>query len=647
MLRIGLLLGFAVAAAPAAAAPAVHVVVAEATEPSACAALEAVAAALDGDPRYWVERGRPAASGSIQVAVDGPDIVVAPPDPSPTARFPHPASPLAAAEAALHQAFGWRAPGGLPLAAWLAPTPAAWRQTCLDPPASDDAVDAVAGWAVTGPLLTRWAALRAAAGGPATARRAADEGPLTAIAAARTAATRLRAWRQLEERLDAGAIPPVWTSTVAGASARFVGGDHDALALFDDGRFLFLDPRTGERRGRADVGTAEPRLWRAGGAWVAVTGDGLRALGADGQTRWRVDDAGLFPEIAAADDAVCAASPEQVACFDAASGRPRWSRGLTEPALGGPVRAGRRLVLPVEGYLEVRALDDGRRLRRAEVRGEISAPLVANEGEVWVFVGSDGLQWFDPERGRFRRRFDDVPPLAGPPQPSPGGLFLSVQGRRQNPLWRAEPGGLGPWSIRAEAPVLPLPDFLGMSARSGRRFVGASPAGVPLFSTPLDAAPELGVAGEDWLALAADRRVWLLDGRSGALVATVAPVAPTRAEVLDLTWTSRGGAALAPQSPEASTGVLSGLPRPDDPRIEALRAAVLRGVVEAGLEAGDRKTACRKLADYARLRGAWAWSARLRCPDLAESAARAVLDLAPPGSAARAEATSILGDPAP
>lgn len=632
MVRPALALLAALAPARAGAAPAAGAWIDTSTAAPACAALEAVAAALDGDAGHWVERPAPGGSRlEVRVTVARGALVVKAPEAAQA--FPLDAGPVAAADAALRTRFDWRPPPGLSLGAWLAPSAAAWAAACGAEPRS---TGVAGGWAATGPLLTRLARRPATSLGPPVAS------PVAEIAAAGTASARWRAWRRLAADLDDDRVPPVWTSTVASAGARFARADPVALALFDAGRFIFLEPASGRVRGAADVGTAEPELRRVGDAWVAVTDAGLVALEPDGATRWIVREPDVFPELAVRDDVVCAASPERAACHDASTGRARWTRVLAEPAVGGPVLAGRRLVLPVAHHLDVLALDDGHRTARARMREEISAPLIATrDGDVWVFAGADALLRFDPDRGVFERRFDGLPPLAAPPVAGPSGLFLEVEARRGRALWRAEPMRVGPWRTRAEGPILPLPDFLGVAVFRGTRVLGMTPFGDPHFTTRLDAAPTLGVAGADWLALGGARRVWLLDGRAGTRALTVTPLAPDRASILDLAWTPLGGAALAAAQPGDERGVLSGLPRPGDPRLQALRAAAVRGVIESGLDAGFRRRACAELAGHD-LDAQWALEARLRCPDQAEAAARLILERAPPAAAAHAAAAARL-----
>ena len=422
--------------------------------------------------------------------------------------------------------------------------------------------------------------------------------------------------------LDRGERGPTWRARALGSPA--VTLVHDRVLLFDDGTFTARDIGTGDLLWRRPTGLAEPHpVILSPDSVLLVLDDAIEAVDVHrGDTIWRHPLREPRAEVAVADGAVFVADAETIAAFDVATGTVRWMYdGLSTPVagpilLGGPANAKtgephakpggpradakggerRSVAVPLGGKIAVLQSDDGLEVAMIELDDELSAPLVGTPGGgLWALLGSDEVVHVPAELRKVGERTRGLPGASWPPALLGDTLLLSA-GRRPDHsdlLYLDPERGRVRHRIRAvRPPVAAIGHAVIHEARQGRALMARNRRGRPLWTARTSAKIRDWIAGRDSVAMATQRKVQIVNGRTGQVEQTI----ELDGVIERLAFGPDGGIALL------TDGTLYGLAAPDDPRwrivLQDARIALARAYQKS-----DRLSAARRVAAKAVLGG--------------------------------------------
>jgi outer membrane protein assembly factor BamB len=476
--------------------------------------------------------------------------------------------------------------------------PAAAQPAALEAACARDAPRAFAlSGAAVGPAL--WGALVPPAGPKGEDLLGLDLARALGAARAGRHAETLTRTRQVASRLAAGEAWPLWRSAEGAGPAAVVVAGESALVL-RAGALEVLELATGTPLGRAVVGRLAPPLASLGHGLVLAAGPGaVTALSVDdGAVVWSIELASPWPEVVVDGERVFVAGTRELLALDVPSGRVLWRLDMPVEPSAGPVRAGRRLVLPAETELVVVDAERGVLLARADVGDELVGPLAVRGTEVWCAIGADQVGRLDVARlspsdgaresarldrrarGAFGRSWPpaltDTAAVVTATDPKRGPALLRISGAGDGApevLLRGQGGRV--WPLGAERVLV-------VDKRGDTVVALDAVRGQPLWRLAVGGpvrAVEVAL-GSVWIA--AGRQLWSVDAATGRVdrrVEVGEPVAAVAVATLGAVVLGEGGTAW-------------GVPSVEDPRalplLRELRTAEARAALALGRAAEAR-----------------------------------------------------------
>jgi outer membrane protein assembly factor BamB len=454
-------------------------------------------------------------------------------------------------------------------------------------------------------------------------------------------------YERVLSRLESGERAPLWRR-IAGSASTSPSVHGSITVVLEGGRFVARALDSGRTLWTLELGRVEPVLADAGrGLLIAVTEKGVVAIDATtGKAEWRIDLTSAWPEIASIGDRLFISGDDELRAVDRKDGRVVWRFESTQDIVSGPVVVGRLLALPLEAELVLLDPENGERLARAKVGDEISGPLFATDGLVWITIGADRIAQVDvsnPKSIEGAFRTIALPGTIWPPVALSRGLAVAAKDQKRGTYLAAIDGGAVKMITRGSPPVVSIASLQGAAFLEQKRdaILAFGPDARQKWRSKLPAAATaLAETPTAIWALSADR-VIRLEGATGRSIGPI--LLGERAKELAV---AESGAIAVIEG-----GAIYGLPPIEDPRAQSWMLELKRSLAEVYSSLGRFPLAERRLKEIldrdASDLEALALSARLtskRDPRRAAATWLRLLDLVKPGDPIESEARAAIDD---
>ncbi|MEE2903304.1 MAG: PQQ-binding-like beta-propeller repeat protein [Myxococcota bacterium] len=346
--------------------------------------------------------------------------------------------------------------------------------------------------------------------------------------------------RSVSKRLQRGEWMPDWRiGNSENFSASFVQFIDEHLIVFNQGKFMSLNPRSGEMKWRFSLPKGLSKLVKLDpGTLLAISTQKLTGLDLEkGIPRWSVPLSHPLDEVVVKRGILYAANKDSLVSVNIETGRVIWKKGSPKRIIAGPALFEDYVVVPQRNHLSFYTSHDGQLKHRIAMPDEVSGPLFSlNKNALWALIGGSqmGLIRSEPVFSTRSAETMTTPQLtatisgalavAWPPKKFGDSIVFSAEHIKRGPfVSQVNISGKKPAQIRhwrSSGPVHLLDSFQGFISlsRNRRSLAAKSHQGKKLWRKKFRSPVETFHAHHDLVWVAADRIAFALDQLSGKTV---------------------------------------------------------------------------------------------------------------------------------